>query len=76
MDANCKNYTEPLWIFWILVKSNASMFYRSIQTVSQAEIKGSVYSKINITRRKIDYIIGSKLFKWITRSLEKIFYQV
>ena len=24
---NCKNNTELFWVFWILVKSNASMFY-------------------------------------------------
>ena len=56
---NCKNNTELLWVFWILVKSNTSMFYWSIQTVSEAETKGSVYTKmagINITRRKIYYI--------------------
>ena len=59
MATNCKNNTELLWVFWILVKSNTAMLYWSIQTVSQAETKGSVYTKmagINITRKKMYYI--------------------
>ena len=56
MDTNCKINTELLCVFWILVKTNTSMLYWSIQTVIQAETKGSVYTKIagiNISRRKI-----------------------
>ena len=86
MDTNCKNNIELLWASVILVKSNTFMLYWSIQTVSQAETKGSVYTKmagINITRRIMYYILYHwnnvwlrKLFKWFTKSLEKIIYQI
>ena len=49
MDTNCKNNTELLWVFWILIKSNTSMFYSSIQTASQAETECTIYRIIKTT---------------------------